>query len=483
MLASPYSQEWEGGHPRGRKIIYSCEKIVAIAAASLALYLALTESLDWLPFFVGAVAACIMLFVSWPYGALLELFIAASIPRWVVPIHSWKAKPEHFIAAAVGSVMLLRMIGYKHKWKSWSKVEFLVFAFLAMNFFTSIAVSPDRASSLRWALLLTLAMSPFFLLWQVVHTEKQLHRLMVLWLSVGAVEATFGIFCFLSHLAFRTNFGVTIVDFLGFMPEVHGSLWEPNIFGSYCTCFAVMFLFYFLDCSPKNSWYLAGFFVTTVGALLSLARQSWICLIAIGGLVLVYNLRTNNIRIKHLAPIVAGVLLAIVVGANAVQELSERVASFTGEAAEDPTVVRRVQMVALATSDILGHPIIGQGTGSLGILYIADSDTTYEGVDRAWLGSLFVGIVHDTGLVGMAIFVCFAIALGRRAWRVIAGSVRSASRTAVGALFAGLLVLLIAYQFTDASTFAFTWIEFGLMASGLRIAESYSLRLTTSQGS
>jgi hypothetical protein len=127
-------------------------------------------------------------------------------------------------------------------------------------------------------------------------------------------------------------------------------------------------------------------------------------------------------------------------------------------------------MVALATQDILAHPVIGLGTGSLGLLYIADSDTTYEGVDRAWLGSLFVGIMHDTGFIGFLIFMWFTVLLFWRTWRVLGAPVRAPSRTAVGALAAGALVLLIAYQFTDASTFAFSWIQFGLLAVALRVA-------------
>jgi hypothetical protein len=95
-------------------------------------------------------------------------------------------------------------------------------------------------------------------------------------------------------------------------------------------------------------------------------------------------------------------------------------------------------------------------------------------VDKAWLGSLFFEEMHDTGLIGMILFLWVIVDLGRRAWRVLATPGRSSGRTAVGALSAGVLVMLIAYQITDASTLAFTWIQFGLMAAALRIAESRS---------
>jgi O-Antigen ligase len=464
-------------HPHGWEAFYRLEKIAAIVVAGLALYLAITETLGWVPFAIGALAGLVMLFVRWPYGAILELLVAGSIPRWFVRINKWNAKPEHFVAVAVGLMLLFQMIARKHERKALGRVGFLLLAFLAMNFFSSTVDSPDPSSTLRWALLLTLAVSPFFLLWQIISTTEQLHKIMLLWLWVGALGALFGILCFASYLVFRTDFGMSFFSFLDFMPAVNGSLWEPNIFGSYCTCFAVMFLFYFLDGARRNPWYLAGFLVTTFGGMLSLARQGWICLVGVGGLILFYNLHRSKIRLKHLAPIVASVLIALVVGVTVMVDLSDRMASFTGEAAEDPTVVRRAGLITLATQDIQEHPIIGLGTSSFQLLYIADDDTSYEGVDKAWLGSLFFDVMHDTGLIGMILFLGLIVELGRRAWRVLAAPVSTSASTAVGALSAGLLVLLIAYQFTDASTLAFTWIQFGLMAVALQIAAGGSGRI------
>jgi hypothetical protein len=460
-------------HPlRGWQALYKLEQIAAVLVAGLALYLAATEPLGWAPFAIGALAAFVMLFVDWPYGAILELLIAASIPRWIIPIGSWNAKPENFVAAACGLILLLRIISQKHPWKAWGKTELLLAAFLAMNFFSSTVASPDRNSTLRWALQFALAVSPFFLIWQLVRTREQLDKVIVLWLWAGAFEALFGIFCFLSYLGFGTSFGVSFFGYLDFIPGIHGSMWEPNIFGSFCACFAVMFLFYFLDGARRNGWYLAGFFVTTVGAMLSLARQGWICLLGVGALVLLYNLGRTKIRLKYLVPLVASLLIALGLGATVMHDLAERMTSLTFNLEDNPTLIRRFGLIALAMQDIQAHPVIGLGTSSFQLMYIADNDSSYEGVDKAWLGSFFFEAMHDTGLIGITLLLWLILELGRRAWRVLAAPLRSTARTPVGALSAGLLVMLIAYQFTDASKLAFTWIQFGLMAAALRIAES-----------
>ncbi|MGA2415377.1 MAG: O-antigen ligase family protein [Candidatus Sulfotelmatobacter sp.] len=448
------------------------ERIAALALAILALYLAATEDLAWVPILIGGIAAVALLLVDWPYGAFLELCVAASMPRWFVKIGKLHAKPEHFVAAVIGVFLFSRILTQKHKWKSAGKPELVLLAFLAMNYFTSLTTSPDRASTLRWAVLLTMVVSPFFMIWQVVRTREELDRFMDRWLLVGALGALFGILCFFSFVAFHTEFGVSVFDFLGFIPAVHGAQWEPNIFGSYCASFSAMFLFYFLNCTGKKGWYLAGFLITTVALLLSLARQGWLSLVIVGASTLFYTFRRTKFRVKHLAPVLASIIIAFVVGFAVMGNLSDRLASLSLDTAEDdPTVVRRAGMMALASQDVQAHPLLGLGTSSFQLLYIADSDTTYQGVDNAWLGSYFFGIVHDIGAIGMMVFLWFLIGLGRRAWRVLAAPARGPTTTAVGALCAAVMVMLIAYQFTDASTLAFTWIHYGMLAAALRIAE------------
>ena len=476
----------EPNHP-GSGMLGQLEKIAGGSLAIVVIYLAATESLSWVPFFFGVLAGLIALLVRWPHGALLGLLVAASIPRWFFPVSSWNAKPEHLVVAACGGILLFRIFAKLHVWQRLEKLDVLLLAFLAANYFSSCMFSPNPASTLRWSLLQTLAASPYFLIRQLVTTKAQFDRVMGWWLWVGAIEASFGILCYLSYLFFRTDVGVTLFFYIGFIPGIYGSLWEPNIFGSYCTCFAVMFLFYYLAGKCKNAWYMWGFAVSTVGLLLSLARQAWVCLIFVGGGVILYSLRgtkpdwraafgkeahTSNIQWKRLAFIGIGIFIALVIALAAMRGLSGRLATLSlREAADDPTVVRRAGLIALAMDDIQQHPLVGLGTSSFQLLYLGDDDS-YQGVGQAWLGSFFFRVMHDTGIVGTVLLGWFIVNLGRRAWRILLK--RQSTNTGVGALLAGTIVLVIAYQLTDASTLAFTWVHLGLLATGVRIAEADS---------
>jgi hypothetical protein len=139
-------------------------------------------------------------------------------------------------------------------------------------------------------------------------------------------------------------------------------------------------------------------------------------------------------------------------------------------------MVHRLKYMALAVGDIQQHPVIGLGTSSFQLFY-TDEDDFGEGA--AWLGSLFLRVTHDTGILGMGIFLWFLFHLCRRAWRILSRPARSDTDIAVGALSAGVLVMVIAYQITDASTLAFTWIQFGLLAVALHFAELERAATTT----
>jgi O-antigen ligase len=455
-------------------VLHKFEKVAAAVCGVALLYLAATESLEWIPFVAAILCVLVVQLIRWPYGALCMLMAAAAVPRYQLSISSWNTKPEHLTAAACGLILLIRIWHGDQTWRKLQKADFLLLWFLALSFFTSYVASPDRAATLRWSLLLTIAMSPYFLVPQVVGTREQLEKAMKILLFVGAAEALFGILCFLSYLLFGTEMGVTFFFYLDFIPGVHGSQWEPNIFGSYCACFAVMFLFYYLAGGRTHAWYLAGFVITTVGVLLSLARQGWACLILVGGMVLLYHQRRTRIQWKRLVPVGVGVLATLLIGVSLMRDLPQRFATLAiGQFSDDPTVLYRLKYLALAVADIREHPILGLGSSSFQLLYEGVDDV---GTTPAWLGNLILRVTHDTGIVGLIVFGWFFFELGRGAWRVLGSSslLHIPTATAVGALSAGGLVMLIAYQLTDASNLVFTWVHFGVLAAAVRITDANS---------
>ena len=445
------------------------EKFLALTIAGVVIYLSATEDLTWVPFVLGGLVAALLISVRWPWGSLLGISLAAAMPRWFFRVNNFKVKPEYLVIAACGMVLLARMVAKKHKLQQLTRADYLLFVFILINFVSSAFASPDPPQTLRWALAQMIVIFPVFLIEQVVTDQKGLGIAMGIWLFAGLAEAVFGILCYGSYIFFGTQLGVTPFYNLNDIPGVHGSQWEPNIFGSYCATFAVMFLYYFLAAEKKKGRYLLGFLIVGVGVLLSLARQAWASTLMAGVAILFFNIRRKRVPWKALAPLGIVILVAFIGAITVMKDLPDRLASLSlSQVQDDPTVVERGQYIVLALDDIRAHPIFGLGTASFHLMYMAN-DESYQGVSQAWLGSFFVRIVHDTGIVGFFFLAWYGCNLGLRAWRVL--GVRDPTTAAIGALFAAVIVMVIAYQLTDASTLAFTWVHLGLLGAAVRIAE------------
>jgi O-Antigen ligase len=456
-------------HPATSDVRRNFERMAAIVLAGITVYLLATESLEWIPYVAGGVAAVIPLTIFWPYGCLLGLMAAASAPKWPLEIGSWHAKPEHLVVGVFGLALLVRMCTRSHVWKKLDKLDYLLAAFLVMNFVSSGFTSPDRGSTLRWALMQALAVAPAFLIGQLIRKQDQLDRAMSFWLGIGVAEALFGLLCYLSYLMFDTEVGIGFFDYLDYTPAVRGSQWEPNIFGSYCTCFAVMFLFYFVARETRRGQYLLGLSITGTALLMSLARQAWATFILVALFVLFCNFRRRNIPWGKLFLIVASVFLVLAVGVTLMKDLRDRLATLAiSKVMEEPTLVRRASIIIQGLDDIKQHPLVGSGTNSFQLTNETSEDESQEG--EAWLGCFFFRVLHDTGIIGTVILGWFFINLARRAWRIL--FLQKSPDVVVGALSAAILVMMIAYQLTDASTLAFMWINLGLFMAAIRIAEA-----------
>src|SRR5580698_8832207 len=351
--------------PPSADLLRNVERVAAVFLAGLALYLLATENLEWVPYVAGGLAAVIVLMVAWPYGALLGLMAAASTPKWEMEISARHAKPEHFVVAGFCAILLVRICARSHVWKRLDKLDFLLLAFLAMNFFSSAFTSPERGATLRWAVMQALAMAPAILIGQLVRTQDRLDRVMSFWMSTGLLEASFGMACFVSFLLFDTKVGMGFFDYLDYTPAVRGSQWEPNIFGSYCTCFAVMFLFYYIASETRKSWYLFGLSITGIALLLSLARQAWATFIIVSCFVVFKNLRSRKVPWGKVIAVVLSVVMVLLVGAALMKDLRDRLETLAiSRVMEDPTLIRRATIIIQGLDDIKEHPIVGTGTNS-----------------------------------------------------------------------------------------------------------------------
>lgn len=462
-------------------------KGVVIGGEALLLgWLLATEDLSWVGFLalgaLGAVLVATIASINWPFGALLLLTAASAMPRLAETVLGLHLRPEHVAISFVALAVCWQALKERKRPRLYLRTyDYFLLAYVGLNFFTSAVTSPEPHLTLRWAMLNAIVISPYFLFRLLIKDESRLHRAFHGLLWVGVVESSYGILCFLSNLLFQTSFGVQVGQY-GAFPGTYGTQYEANLFGSYTACCAIMFLAYFLLTHESGrSWYGWGFAITTIGALISLTRSVFLAFPVAALLVVWIALRKGEFQIRRLLPLLVGVGLLLVAFSPVVVNLvRERFSTIDlSEISADQTTWERLVQMAVAVEDIQARPMLGTGTASFHLFFDPnDYPVGFAGDEEepGWISNTPLRILHDTGVVGLIIFLLFLGYLGVTVHKAARSA--SATNTAIlMALSAGGVLYAITFQATEASMLAFTWVHLGLLATAVTILQEKPLSL------
>ncbi len=444
-------------------------------------WLIATEDLSRTGWALAGIAAVIALVAiassKFPIGSLSLLIASAAMPRFAGTILSLHVRAEH---VAIGMVLLTVAFavsrGRLNPWFELRTFDYLLMAYVALNFITSALTSPDPHMTIRWAALNALAVSPYFLVRALVRNEKVLYKAFLAMLWVGAAESVFGILAFLSHNVFATTLGVEPEQY-GATSAVYGTQYEPNLFGSYAACCAIMFLALYVLNPPSERrwWYAGGLAITTLGATISLARSVFLALPVVALIVLRIAWNRGLFRMKAVVPLMVGVgLLLLAVSPLVVNVIRERFSTIElNDIASDDTTWERLAQLGIAVDNIQARPLLGSGTASFHLFFDpADFPEGFaaDAEEPGWISNTPIRILHDTGAVGLIIFLAF---VGALIFAIRAAAKKAAGKgfTVLTALFCGSVLYAITFQATEATMLAFTWIHIGLLAAAVAILQ------------
>jgi O-antigen ligase len=230
-----------------------------------------------------------------------------------------------------------------------------------------------------------------------------------------------------------------------------------------------------LSHESRRSWYGWGFAVTAVAAVISLARSVFLAFPVAALLVIWITLKKGGFQVRRLVPLLLGVSLLLVAFSPVVLSLvRERFSTIdlADISADDTTWARLIQM-AVAVKDIQARPMLGTGTASFHLFFDpADYPVGFsEDADEpGWIGNTPLRILHDTGVVGLLVFLLFVGYLGV-AVRKVARSATATNTAILTALSAGGVLYAITFQATEATILAFTWVHLGLLATAVTILQ------------
>jgi|SRR5579864_2512701 len=422
---------------------------------------------------LGVVASClslgaVRLLATRVETGVLALFVAVLMSRFYVGIGGLKARPEHIMIGLLGAVALF-------VWKRqprplrWIFADYLVIGYVALNILCSLVMSIDRAQTVKWALQQALVILPYFLLRIFAGERKSFRRAVHGLVAVGAAESAYSILCFFSNVFFNTTFGVEIGQY-GDIPGTYGTLYEANLLGSFTgACFVMALILYFKERRPA---FLVATCLTFCGSIVALSRAALIATAIAAGAAILVATRTGLADRRILRNLRNTVLLAtLALMPFIVPIYVERFSTVNGsDITADANTATRLLTLAAAVNGIVEHPVLGNGTASFQLL------VTYQELgfgaeledSGTWIGNTEMRILHDLGIVGLALFIWLIAALAVQARRIL----KQELQPELLALVMAGLVYCIAFQATEGTLLAFSWVHLGLIGCGLALYQT-----------
>jgi O-antigen ligase len=182
------------------------------------------------------------------------------------------------------------------------------------------------------------------------------------------------------------------------------------------------------------------------------------------GAVAIIGLRKGLLRRQVVMNVGKATLCALLVVLPAVvPQYTERFNTMDiGEPAVDPNTLTRIVQVSSAFEEVLKHPMLGGGTSSFQLAFDWQS-LGEEWEEQGWIGNTEMRVLHDTGIVGLVIFIGFLVSLFRRSKRVL----KLGPNPMLVALLASALVYCISFQATEGTLLAFPWVHLGLIGCAI----------------
>jgi hypothetical protein len=232
-------------------------------------------------------------------------------------------------------------------------------------------------------------------------------------LLVFATESLAGALLYLLHV-FGPTIALAVNPASGHL-AAYGTLWEQNVFGAFAGAGAIAWV-YLGPSRFKNAW--IGVAICLGGLLDSFTRAAYLATAIVGGMGAVLPRLRRRISFPMVG--MAGLAtLPFIVATLVVDRVGQYTIVLQGAPGPKPSlltqllnivdVVGRVNQWIPVADDLRGHLVLGHGTASFEAIYVNN------GVPQH-IASLPLLILNDTGIVGLAIFAAFAVAVVAHAW-------------------------------------------------------------------
>jgi len=382
------------------------------------------------------------------YGTSLKIFGLSLRPEKVIVAISFLAMSAFFI---------LRGLRFRLE-----RSEIILICWLSLCLISSIS-SSNPTAALRHTFDLGLSVSIFFV---ATALRPESISMTPTWpiLKAGLL---FGLGSIIVALTYFNGFPLDpswVSDFVMVeknLARIKMTMLEANLFG------AVMMVFSLISIAElrKNniySWFYALF--CHAGLLLAYSRGPIVGYLI--GLLVYFHLlkyhRIKRILLLFLVLIISFSIMYISLTATGAVEQSKYM--------RYSTIIPRLITIQVAREDIMSSPILGNGSYSFEFLHPELSVVSGTGEEvSAWIGLMPVAVLHDTGILGFALFFGFFIYILRNGYIAVKQITQSLLRHAVArrvAAFLGSAVGMLVIAMTTATySLAAFWVVMAIVSS------------------
>ena len=419
----------------------------------------------------------LVLWHRWPTLAILLLLLGVYTNRYRWEVGPVSIRLEQVLVLLLGGLVLLRWAVRGERVRFPLPGGYALGWWLALAFSTAL-YAPEPLGIVRHVIRLGLMVGIYFVTVNLLSHTRHWYTLVRGLFFLGVVEAGWGL---LARVVYTWDFGtVAVAGYelqsplnLGIqvttslpVPVPYGTLEEGNIFGS--TMGALLMLSSALWLQPiagiSRGWATLGVALTGLAWLLSLARGAWLGVLLVLPVFWVLAPRTSAQRLSHaglllvIAPVILAVFSFLVVVLPPTSPVIARLQTFT-QLNADPTFNLRMERWQDAWNDILLRPFIGWGPGTFEYLH---------GIQRfaqAWLDSLTIKVLQETGLFGLIFFFAFWATVVGESLHALLTARADVYRGGLLGLTIGAMVLFLAYHATDATWLGFMWVWLGALTA------------------
>lgn len=385
-----------------------------------------------------------------------------------VRIGGMRATPARLLGVVLFCALLLK-VATRRKVNLGASAGTLLLVWLLMSLGVDL-IRDDRLELIRHWFNITSGIVWFYVVlnarvdWDILWAAGDLVGRIV---GVGALLVLCG-------LAIRSDLGgaVSMLTTVGSSGQRLSMLaWEPNIFGALV---AMLLLIRTATAMRRRrpSWF--GYLpsaLLVVALIGSLSKGPWLALVV--GLATYATLCGSNRAVARVAAFTGGGALAL---AGSLTLMPDRVLLVTARA-HNFTV--RLAHIAAALDAFFAHPLIGNGTFSLSVLF-PSINTRFGSAEHAWAGVTLVSLLADTGIIGTALYTVFLTILIAKAtsairssrWRADERCELSLIRRRAAAIVAMAAVLLTMGVATTMYDLPVYWAVMGLVARVPRLMRS-----------